>query len=471
MKRTLSVYFENPDRERNDIVHDLASNGSDLNRYDLISNGTDPKRNDPDELSPSQKQVYDLALNGETFFFSGPAGSGKSYVLQKLVTGLKNKYAGYWGQSVYVTAPTGIAAANVGGTTIHSFAGYGLNLDIPFDTLIIKLEKNRGIPQRWKRAKVLIIDEVSMLSSMLLELLDKTGRWFKDKNKPFGGLQLILSGDFYQLPPVQGEYCFLSPVWNWKCVLLNEVYRQSDPEFVKFLGYLREGKVTNDDILEPCKVDEFEEKEVNGLTPTKLFCVNIDVDAYNLDKLEILQKSTNVERVVFESKDTGLLTRLENLNIPQKLELCIGCQVLFLQNCPKLGLFNGSLGKVCSFHPTGSIYNGPTTLGVTTFEGGPIVRFENGIQVMINKRVHQIYQGEDVIATRCQYPLRLGWALSIHKSQGMTIPLLDVDLTRSFATGQSYVAISRARTIEGLRVRGFNKRKVKADPRVIEFYS
>jgi ATP-dependent DNA helicase PIF1 len=448
MKRTLSKYFTDPPEP----IHNEAYTENEM-------------------LSPTQQKVYDMALNGETFFFSGPAGSGKSYVLQKLVDGLENKYAGYWGKSVYVTAPTGIAAANVGGTTIHIFAGYGLNLDIPFDTLILKIQKFRGVAQRWKRAKVLIIDEVSMLSSMLLELLDKTGRWFKDQNKPFGGLQLILSGDFYQLPPVQGDYCFLSPVWKWKCVLLNEVYRQSDPEFIKFLSSVREGRVVNDDILKPSKVeDEFVEREVNGLTPTKLFCVNIDVDAYNLDKLENLQKLTNVERVVFESKDTGTVARLESLNVPQKLELCIGCQVLLLQNCPRLGLFNGSLGKVCSIHPAGSLYNGHTTSGTTSFEGGPVVRFENNFEVLINKRIHEIFQGEEVVATRRQYPLRLGWALSIHKSQGMTLPLLDIDLTRSFATGQSYVAISRARTIEGLRVRGFDKKKVKADPRVIEFY-
>lgn len=424
------------------------------------------------ELTPSQKHVCELALAGETFFFSGPAGSGKSFILKELIELLHKKFGGFWGQSVYVTAPTGIAAANVGGITLHSFAGLGINTELPFTTLTYQIQQNYKTTSRWKRVKVLIIDEVSMLSAKLLELIDQLARYFKKVDQPFGGIQLILSGDFYQLPPVTGEYCFLSTVWTWKTVLLKEVFRQSDPAFVEFLGQLRIGKVQSIDFLQKCKVEgEFEEIEVNGLAPTKLFCANAEVDTYNLNKLEKLQDVTKVERVVFNSLDWGEEKLLEFMNVPKKLELCVGCQVLLLQNCPRLGLYNGSLGKVRSFHPAGSMYYGSSISTEQSLEGGPIVQFENGRTVLITRRDNKMFQVEKPVAGRKQYPLRLGWALTIHKSQGMTIPLLDVDLTKVFAHGQTYVAISRARSLEGLRIRGFNKKKVKVDPNVIKFYS
>lgn len=415
-------------------------------------------------LSAEQQQVLLLANKGISFFYTGAAGSGKSHVLHLIRKSLLKKYKG---KGVYVVAPTGIAAANVCGVTIHNFAGIGIK-DESVDVQVEKIKHYYTAHERWKNANVLIIDEVSMLSCDLFERLEEIAT--RVRNVPdmlFGGIQIILCGDFYQLPPVDRKsslvkYCFQSPLWNKlimkNVVVLKQIYRQEEITFAEVLNDIREGNVTTTCIekLKPRLVLEFTPYVTEqGLEPTKLFTINERVDSYNADRLEQLIVKTEAVKKTYLSNDVNP-NALFGLMIPMKLELCIGAQVMCLYNFPGLRLVNGSLGKVTDVRDDGTI--------MVYFHG----RYT---PVAIPKVKVEIFEGSRVVASREQYPLKLAWAMSIHKSQGMSIDLLDVDLTRIFTLGQVYVALSRARTLEGLRIKGFRAEDVKCHLLVKQFYA
>ncbi len=398
-------------------------------------------RVDEDDLDPDQRRVVDAVRSGRNVFFTGPAGTGKSHTIKKI--------AGT-DPSVGLTALTGVAALNIGGKTIHSFAGVGYAQESA-EELVAKMS---GIPrERIKRCRLLVVDEVSMKSAELLEKLDYVFRHVrKILNKPFGGVQLVFVGDFYQICPVSTDadvkYCFESPLWaemNFVHILLKINHRQVDPVLVRGLALMRVGVLDEEfrkAITEP-KVRE------GPIKPTKLVGTNAEVDRINARELAALTG----EKIVFESKDHEYVRNtLQHLRGDKKLTLAVGAQVIHLWN--NGSLVNGSRGVVTEFS-----------------EGIPIVQFM-GISSPLPVPLHTFESREQgrLLCSRTCIPLRLAFCITIHKSQSQTIDLIDVDCKGMFTASQAYVAVSRARTMEGLFVKNLDPGCVWVDPRVEAFY-
>eukprot|EP00929_Paragymnodinium_shiwhaense_P041516 TRINITY_DN21553_c0_g1_i1.p1 TRINITY_DN21553_c0_g1~~TRINITY_DN21553_c0_g1_i1.p1 ORF type:complete len:641 (-),score=158.75 TRINITY_DN21553_c0_g1_i1:9-1931(-) len=439
--------------------------------------GSAAEASGPDDLPPlsaQQRKVVDLVLEqGKSIFFTGSAGTGKSRTLHEIVRLATKK------MNVRVTALTGIAASAlpVGATTLHSFAGIGLG-NKPWKDLLAGVKGNRRNLATWQQTDLLIVDEASMMSKALFELLEFIGRGVRDardKKKSFGGLQLCLCGDFFQLPPVakrgcpadESRFCFESPLWAEcidHCIELTHIYRQKDPQLVDLLWQVRFNKASEEAI----KLLEHLSRPLealNGILPTKLYSTNASVDAINRERLEQLQG----EKVAFRAQDGGtgifamggpdVTNRLNSqLLHPEYLELKVGAQVMMLKNSESL--VNGSRGVVVNFEEAASF-------GSTRFF--PVVQWRDGHTsvVMLDDATRETPQGT---MRRLQIPLKLCWALTIHKAQGMSIDFLEVDLAKVFEAGQAYVALSRARTLEGLRVLTFDPSRFWTEPRVAKFY-
>lgn len=462
-------------------------------------------------LSLSQKKVLDLVLRRENVFFTGAAGTGKSHllkILQDLFCAMDK------GEKICFTAPTGVAACNISGLTLHSWSGIGLGSD-SIEQLIGQVMRNRPAVTRWLETEILVIDEISMLSGELLDKLDILGRRTRNSLAPFGGLQVIFCGDFFQLPPVglgkQSTFAFESSVWREvfeghpeRLVVLEKVFRQKDdPTFLRVLEEMRLGQVSSQShsllqrkVLEaqqqkqPQAGGEEEAHEGSRVRPTKLFSTNKDVDRVNLEELERLAQSSSrlkskarsdreEEEVengrLFVAVDDGREPYINQLRqgtkAAQQIVLRIGAQVMLLKNLsPAEGLVNGARGTVLGFEKA----NGRSAF----YPYLPVVKF----QVMIGKESREevrvighesweVKQGDRVLASRIQIPLILAWALSIHKAQGMTIPFLEVSMKGIFECGQAYVALSRATSLQGLTLRDFNPHAVRAHPKVKAFYS
>ena len=461
------------------------------------------------DFNDKQRDAFNLFKSNTSFFLSGPAGVGKSYLLQKM----KN-WSNINGRTMQLTAMTGAASLLIGGKTLHSWAGIGLG-DANPEVLLQKIKKNFPSKMRWKRIETLVIDEVSMLTPELFEKLDYIAREIRRNNLYFGGIQLILSGDFYQLPPVNREdnhnkkiFCFESPLWYkviTKTIQLDDIIRQSDPVFQKILNEIRVGKCSEEsiDILKKrmnlkCPIDL-------GIEPTKLFTRKFDVDMINDKKLKCLKneiktykaitdiiyteeenytmdtnnqeekhnehdpdldpdilemvrsKKASVNTTKFKKNEIDRLVEIldKNASYEPELNLALGAQVMLLINKDfKASLVNGSRGVVIGFAPNEL----------------PIVRFRNGLEKIIEPHVWSIQDKKGIIQ-RSQIPLKLAWGVTIHKIQGASLDLVEIDIgSNIFEYGQSYVGLSRVRTLEGLYVRDFNPKKIKAHPKVIEFY-
>lgn len=355
---------------------------------------TEQEAKQEQEVTPDQQSVLDLAGRGASFCFTGAAGTGKSYLIERIKKILGNS------SYVYVVAPTGLAAANVGGTTIHSWSGFGV-AEMDVDERAERIFKNKATLARWRSCRTLIIDEVSMLSVEMFEDLSEVGKILRGRAVPFGGIQVILCGDFFQLPPIskrEGEvkYCFESPLWDkliTKTIELKKNFRQESGDFLSALNLIRLGETSDHivDLLKPRFVTEFTTLVRDGVEPTKLYAVNESVDAYNESKLEELIRKTGEERKVFLADDYNT-DRLTSLLIPKRVELCVGVQVMLLYNIGD-GLCNGLLGTVTSF----------------TELGNPMVRFiDCSTSVPIMPIKLEVFEGKRVVASRRQIPLRLG---------------------------------------------------------------
>eukprot|EP01133_Synstelium_polycarpum_P012907 gene12907-15161_t len=384
-----------------------------------------------DTLSDEQRAVVQRTLEGESLFFTGSAGTGKSFVLREIVRVLRFLH----GEAVHVTASTGIAACNIGGTTLHSFAGVGLG-DKTSKDYIRTLSNHTRNAARWRAARVLIIDEVSMISAEFLDKLEEIGRGVRRSPKAFGGIQVILVGDFCQLPPVtkgsqEASFCFKANCWDTvvqHSILLTKVYRQKDNRFVNILNELRFDPHRN-------RVEEENTRRI----------MELDGAAQE-----------------YEAMDEGTepyLGMLKNMQAPTNLTLKVGSQVILLKNLDfECELVNGSRGVVISWSDTSD-------------EVLPIVRFTNGTERVISREVWKIEVGGLKMASRSQVPLSLAWALSIHKSQGMSIDKLIIDLQGTFEYGQAYVALSRATSLEGLQLKSpLQPSQLKVSKEVVEFY-
>ncbi|GAA6060678.1 hypothetical protein JCM10212_005060 [Sporobolomyces blumeae] len=468
-------------------------------------------------LSPEQQMVHKLVVDdGRSVFFTGSAGTGKSVLLREIIASLKRKHRGNT-DAVAVTASTGMAACNIGGTTIHSFAGIGIGAE-PAKQLIDKVKKNRNANAKWQRVKVLIIDEVSMVDGHLFDKLAEIGMALKKRGKtassrPFGGIQLVVTGDFFQLPPVTKgvvpTFAFEAKAWQ-SCidhtVNLTQVFRQKDTKFIDMLNEMRFGK------LSPMSIASFKalsrELKNGGCEPTELFPMRHQVESANAARLRALPGDI----VEFKAVDWALNkqgdalkadTYLNNFMAPAELKLKVGAQVMLIKNLD-ISLVNGTVGTVVGFgvpeledtddeedyvlNAAGGIKSEPrekTTQEIRRkqriaaavasgqLEQSPMVEWQTpqGIERKIMAR--EEFKVEDAqgksIASRKQYPIILAWAMSIHKSQGQTIACVKVDLGKVFEKGQSYVALSRATSLEGLQVLHFDEKKVMAHEKVVEW--
>ncbi|XP_019386155.1 PREDICTED: ATP-dependent DNA helicase PIF1 [Crocodylus porosus] len=383
------------------------------------------------------------------------AGTGKSYLLKKILGSLPPK-------STYATASTGVAACHIGGTTLHAFAGIGSG-KAPLEQCI-QLARRLGVRQHWLDCQHLIIDEISMVDGEFFDKLEAVARAVRKRDDPFGGIQLIICGDFLQLPPVckgnnQIKFCFQAKSWR-KCICVNmeltEVRRQTDKTFISLLRAVRLGRCP-DEVTWQLTQTAANRVEKDGILATRLCTHKDDVELTNERRLQQLPG----ERRSFEAVDSDpMLAKLIDAQCPvgHRIELKPGAQVMLTKNLDvSRGLVNGARGVVVEFEAGG--------------KGLPRVRFLCGVTEVI-KLERWIFKGPSgVHLSRQQLPLKLAWAISIHKSQGMSLDCVEISLSRVFESGQAYVALSRARSLKGLRVLDFDPKVVKANPQVLEFYS
>jgi ATP-dependent DNA helicase PIF1 len=412
---------------------------------------------------PEEKcDVLRNIANGDNVFITGSAGTGKSYLL-KLIKKIYDPYG------FALTASTGISAVQIGGITIHSWAGIGKG-DMPRERIIEHLDSFKGSKQRKQimAVRILAIDEISMISADIFELLDYVLRYVRRVDAPFGGIQLILLGDFLQLPPVShnenySRFCFESNIWydlKIKICELKQIYRQQDQRLVTLLNNLRLGMLTPDDklILESrMNLDH----SLLLIKPTLLTTHNYLAEEANQRELSSIPGKS----FSFEQQVTGIPTKIAFLQkyclAPVRLELKINAQVMMIRNSYfKNGVINGSIGIVRDF----------------TSKGFPIVEFDNNTILKIQPceweyvEINPQTMQTEVKAMIRQLPLIHAWSITVHKSQGMTIDSILCDLGRLFEHGQSYVALSRVRSISGLFMKSFDFNKVKAAPKAVEFY-
>ncbi|CAH2093009.1 unnamed protein product [Euphydryas editha] len=403
-------------------------------------------------LNAEQQRVLEACLSGKNIFFTGSAGTGKSFLLKRIVSALPPDVT-------MPTASTGVAACHIGGTTLHAFAGIGDGSG-SLEKLCEKATKLPLVAQKWRKCKHLIIDEISMVDGTYFEKLEAVARHVRKNDKPFGGIQLILCGDFLQLPPVVDKgksskrFCFQTSCWE-KCIELcfelKEVHRQTDKEFISILNNIRIGRVTKD-ISDRLIKTASQKIESDGILATRLCSHTNDSKMINYSKLRDLEG----EEKLFSSQDSDNATSLLDMQTiaPSKLLLKVGAQVMLLKNINvNAGLVNGARGVVVRFE-----------------EGLPVVRFKNKKEYTARTERWYVKNSNGSLLCRRQVPLNLAWAFSIHKSQGLTLDCVEMSLSKIFEAGQAYVALSRAQSLDTLRVLDFDSRHVWANPDVLEFY-
>jgi hypothetical protein len=401
----------------------------------------------------TQKEALDILKLGHNVYLTGSAGSGKTYLLNQYIDYLKKNHI-----EVAVTASTGIAATHMNGITIHSWSGLGIR-DTLSEEVISELEERRYLWDRMQRTKVLIIDEVSMMHHFRLDLVDLLVRRFKRDERPFGGMQVVLCGDFFQLPPVsrQGEreahFVYHSDAWKKldpTICYLHEQHRQTDENHTAILNEIRRNDVS-ESTFENLQ-SRFNKEPDNNAEPTRLYTHNIDVDTINAEALGEI----NNEGRVFEMTSRGSPALVEALKksclAPEKLHLKIGARVMFVKNNFEGAYVNGTLGKVVDFEMD-----------------APIVLTTRGKRIKAVPMSWAIEENDKVKAEIAQVPLRLAWAITVHKSQGMSLDAVEVDLSKSFERGMGYVALSRVRTLGGLKLLGINNMALQVHEEVLEF--
>lgn len=379
------------------------------------------------------------------------SGTGKSMLLRRIITWLEQNYTEL---EFAITAPTGMAAYTISGTTIHSFAQMGINDESP-ERYIDRVTVNATLlKERWQNLKVLIIDEISMVDSHMFDKLDIIARRLRGNDTPWGGIQLIVAGDFFQLPPVKGRFAFESQSWSGSFDLLIElkyIHRQDDIDFIKMLAELRIGELTPQSIA---YIRSLSRPLVlpDGVIPVHLRPTRKEVDSVNAFELTKL----DTEPFTYKAYDTGPASVINSqCRYQERLELKEGARVVLLKNIDSM-LVNGSTGTVISFSK--DIGRPPT------------IKFDNGITTSIGRDSWES-EGRTPVLKRSQIPLTLAWALTIHKCQGLTIDYAYIDAYRIFACGQLYVALSRVRCPNGLQVVNFVPSKCKVDSKVKKFYT
>jgi ATP-dependent exoDNAse (exonuclease V) alpha subunit len=399
-----------------------------------------------------QKTALEILKLGHNVFLTGPAGSGKTHLLKQYIDYLKSKNIG-----VAVTASTGIAATHMNGQTIHSWSGMGI-AEALSEAEYKKIQERGYQQKRFEKTNVLIIDEVSMLHAHQLDIVNNICKRFKEPFLAFGGMQVILCGDFFQLPPVtkNGEdACFVieSEAWqemNPKVCYLEEQYRQEDREMLDVLNDIRNR--TCSEKTKKLLVSRRNKEIKNSFRPTRLYTHNANVDAINALELGKIKQ----EAKTFQMKASGVEYLVSAVKkgclAPETLSLKKGAIVMFVKNNFEKGYVNGTLGEVIGFET----------------KGYPIVRTVSGKTIVATPEQWSVEENEESLASVTQIPLRLAWAITVHKSQGMTLDAVEMDLSKSFEYGMGYVALSRVRTLSGIKLLGINERALQVNPKVFE---
>lgn len=384
----------------------------------------------------TQDQALEIMKSGHNVLLTGPAGAGKSYLLRQFIN-----WARRHRKKVAITATTGLAAAHLGGQTIHSWAGLGIGNSLP-DNYFYTMSEGRktGI----QRTDILIIDEISMLHDYTLDMIDEGMRIMRDDERPFGGLQVILCGDFFQLPPVGngGRFVTESKVWasmDIKVCYLEEQHRADDLRLQEILNAMRSGNMLNRHLkwlLSRMSIEPTEDV-------TRLYTTNADVENINSAKLAELSGDTHFYLRTSRGNFDAINQLQGHVLASEVLALKVGAIVMAVKNDSEGKFVNGSTGYVLDF-----------------VDGFPIVKFDHKSPMPIYPQEWEKRSGERLVASITQIPIRLAYAITVHKSQGMTLDRAEIDLSKAFVSGQGYVGLSRVRSLDSLYLKGINRRSL-----------
>lgn len=446
-----------------ELKYDPSTSPSSSSSGEKIIEEIRPLKKKKKSIVFTEKQNLSMKMmkEGHNIFLTGQGGTGKSKVITTFVTEYRYQ------KIIAITATTGTAAVLLNGTTLFSFLGIGLGT-ADADLLIIQIKKKPFYLKRWTELDVLIIDEISMLSPELFDKLELVARSLRHNTKPFGGIQLILTGDFFQLPNINQKNMFCFDAASWEaCIGKNVInldvnFRQEgDGIYQKCLTDVRLGTLSD----ETKKILKSRENVILrnefGITPTKIYSLNVNVDRENdiqLDKLNDGEIQFNQYDLSYKTfKKVSMIEEKirKECNAPAVLQLCKGAQVMLLYNMDiESKLVNGSRGVVHGFD----------------MDNSPIVKFLSGCVRTIPEKVWEIEENGEVVVEISQIPLKLAYATTVHRSQGATIDFAEVDMEGIFEYGQAYVALSRVKSLDGLTIKNFNPDVIKTHPKVIEFY-
>ncbi|MEB3767826.1 AAA family ATPase [Acinetobacter sp. MD2] len=404
-----------------------------------------------------QATALNLLKAGENVFLTGSAGAGKTYTLNQYIQYLKARKV-----NVAITASTGIAATHMNGMTIHTWAGIGIKDSLSDDDLK-RMKERKYLKEHLENAQVLIIDEISMLHAKQLNLVNQVLKYFKESDEAFGGIQVIVAGDFFQLPPVgrNGEtnrekFCFMSQAWveaKFRVCYLTEQHRQDDEILNQILNAIRAQNLQPEHL----KALNTSKQHDIGETFTRLYTHNLDVDSLNFKHLKAISGDSHQFSAVVDGNEKLIETLKSSVRAPEDLSLKKHAKVMFVKNNFDMGYINGSLGEIIGFEED-------ETHGIL-----PKVKLNDGSTLVVEPETWSVEnEAGKIIASFQQIPLRLAWAITIHKSQGMTLEAAEINLSNTFEKGQGYVALSRLKSLTGLRVLGFNDQALELDSLAIK---